>query len=169
ASAYAPNHVIKKCAGRDMQLVFDLAGQLDDLKHRGIDRRFIDDLLPEIECLIGNIESIRSYLNLNSTPEAMIRELLSRGLSKGAITMGESGAIIFDQASTHHIPAFEVDIVDTTGAGDAFTAGIIQKWVIEDSDPKSAGRFAAAFAALNCTVRGAHSNPPSTDQIQELL
>jgi ribokinase/sulfofructose kinase len=84
------------------------------------------------------------------------------------VTDGESSALLFDADDTYPVGAVEVEVVDTTGAGDAFTAGLIVAWLLEERPPQAAGRYAAAVAAANCTVRGAHASPPSRETVRGL-
>jgi len=53
-----------------------------------------------------------------------------------------------------HVPERECDPVDTTGAGDQFTAALIRAWLLGDAGPRAAGRIAATAAARNCTAEG---------------
>ena len=83
-------------------------------------------------------------------------KLLAMGPKLVAITMGADGCIIAGKQETTHIPSFKVDVVDTTGAGDAFMGGLsyglLQNW-----DHKHVGQFANACAALCCTKVGARA------------
>ena len=84
------------------------------------------------------------------------------------VTLGERGAMAVDSDGVHHAPAFEVDAVDTTGAGDVFRAGflfaLLRGWPTEDTL-----RFANAAAAVSCTRLGALGGIPSLDEVEELV
>jgi ribokinase/sulfofructose kinase len=67
------------------------------------------------------------------------------------------------------VPAFDVDVVDETGAGDAYVAGLIDAWLLGDRDPTAAGRFAAATAALACTAVGARGDQPTAERVEAFL
>jgi len=83
-------------------------------------------------------------------------KLLGMGPKLVAITMGSDGCIIATKNQTAHIPSYNVSVVDTTGAGDAFMGGLsyglLQGW-----DHQHVGQFANACAALCCTKVGARS------------
>jgi sugar/nucleoside kinase (ribokinase family) len=83
------------------------------------------------------------------------------------VTLGERGAIALDDDGLHVAPAFAVDAVDTTGAGDVFRAAFIyallRKW--------STGeilRYANAAAAVSCTRLGALGGIPSLEDVEAL-
>jgi sugar/nucleoside kinase (ribokinase family) len=66
------------------------------------------------------------------------------------------------------VPAFEVDVVDTVGAGDSFDAGFLSA-LLEGANPQDAGCFAAATAALTCTGRGPLEKMPRRNDVLEFL
>lgn len=169
SSAYVPVDALRDLASSDTPLVFDLAGRFEDLEHRGLTRRGLDDVLPGVDCFVANVAAARSYVDRDASPRELAAELRARGCPRGAVTRGDRGALLFDAEDTYRIPAIEVDVVDTTGAGDAFTAGLIHAWLLGDRPAREAGRFAAAAAAHNCTVRGAHDDPPRVADVEALL
>jgi sugar/nucleoside kinase (ribokinase family) len=59
--------------------------------------------------------------------------------------------------------------VDTTGAGDAFVAALTDRWLLADDSPETAGRFAAAAAALNCRAEGARGGIADADRVRRFL
>jgi ribokinase/sulfofructose kinase len=79
--------------------------------------------------------------------------------------------------------AFDVETVDSTGAGDAFTAGLIDQWIageprgVDESEETAADRdgvapgvrFAAAVAAINCTSRFTQPGLPTRDEVEAFL
>lgn len=84
------------------------------------------------------------------------------------VTLGERGAMAIDKDGVHHAPAFEVDAVDTTGAGDVFRAGFIyallRGWPTDDIL-----RFANAAAAVSCTRLGALAGIPALAEVETLV
>jgi len=88
--------------------------------------------------------------------EKMARKLLKLGPELVAITMGAEGCLIARQGRVAHVPSMKVNVVDTTGAGDAFMGGLsfalLQGWPDE-----KVGLFANACAALCCTKVGARA------------
>lgn len=78
----------------------------------------LDYLLPNEEQLLG----LSGEHDLTSG----CRALLERGVGCVAVTCGANGAIVVDGAATERVPAFATDVVDTTGCGDAFSAGFLR-------------------------------------------
>ena len=101
-------------------------------------------------------------------PERALRKL--RPLNEGLLVMtrGDQGAVALGGDTFHVAPAFEVEAVDATGAGDVFRAGFIygllHKWPVPDML-----RFANATAALSCTKLGAIPSVPTLTEVQALL
>ncbi len=84
------------------------------------------------------------------------------------VTLGDQGAIALDDAGIHYAPAFTVDAVDTTGAGDVFRAGFIYA-LLRDWPTDEILRFANAAAAVSCTRLGALGGIPALDEIDALM
>jgi sugar/nucleoside kinase (ribokinase family) len=83
------------------------------------------------------------------------------------VTLGEQGAMAIDDHGTHYAPAFAVDAVDTTGAGDVFRAGFIYAW-LRGWPTDDILRFANAAAAVSCTRLGALGGIPSLEEVEAL-
>jgi ribokinase len=83
-------------------------------------------------------------------------KLLEYGPKTVAITLGERGCVVFNGKERHEIGAFPVDVVDTTGAGDAFHGGFIYS-ILRGFDLEKAGRFANACGAICCRQVGARA------------
>ncbi len=83
-------------------------------------------------------------------------------------THGTDGAMLLDGDRLHHVPAFGVKAVDTTGAGDAFRAAFIYA-LLQNKSPIEILRFASAAAAISCTREGAITSMPSLEDIQQLI
>jgi sugar/nucleoside kinase (ribokinase family) len=75
------------------------------------------------------------------------RRLLDGGAGLLAVTCGADGAMVVSREETQEVPAFAVDVVDTTGCGDAFSAGFVYATRIGRS-PRDAAVLGNAVAAL---------------------
>ena len=69
------------------------------------------------------------------------------GAKVGIVTLGEEGAIVATKEKTFVIPVFSTNVVDCTGAGDAYMAGFLVKY-LRTEDAWKSGLFASATASL---------------------
>jgi len=100
---------------------------------------------------------------------AAARAFLAMGARNALITLGEKGAFLHGEAGTALVPAFHVqNVVDTTGAGDAFNGGFAVA-LAEGKSPLDAIRFANATAALSVQKPGTAPSMPTRVEIEALL
>lgn len=96
------------------------------------------------------------------------RKLIEKGVMYSIITLGSQGSVLIKPDKALYYPPFRVDVVDTTGAGDAFNAGLAvalsQGYPIEE-----AVKWANACAALKITKIGAQSGLPNKHELEEFL
>jgi sugar/nucleoside kinase (ribokinase family) len=89
-------------------------------------------------------------------------------LRAALITLGAEGCHVVTETERKRIPAFTVDVVDPTGAGDAFVAGVAwgmsQRWEWDEI-----ARFANAVGALSCCSLGAQTSLPSLEDVRTLI
>jgi ribokinase len=97
--------------------------------------------------------------------EAAGRALLNKGVRTVIITLGAGGALIVRPGETTHVGGVSVDAVDTTGAGDAFTAGLAVA-LAEGKTLEQATRFANLAGALSTTKPGAMPSLPTRDEVE---
>ena len=93
---------------------------------------------------------------------------LHRAGTAVVITQGASGLVWQTDAQTGRLPAFEVDAVDTTGAGDAFHGAFAAGLAAEMPWPELL-RYASAVAAICCCKFGARLGMPTADAVDEFL
>jgi sugar/nucleoside kinase (ribokinase family) len=99
---------------------------------------------------------------------AGLRALLLRGARLAVATLGEWGAVALAQDASFESPGFEVNALDTTGAGDAFRGGFI--WaLLRRLDGARVLRTANAVAGLACEATGAQGGLPSEAATEALL
>jgi sulfofructose kinase len=101
--------------------------------------------------------------------EACARNFLRRGPRTVVVTDGVAGSWGWTQAGEyHHQPAFQVQVADTTGAGDvyhgAFIYGTLHGW-----DMAQTLRFASAVAGLKCTSVGGRAGIPTLADVERFL
>jgi ribokinase len=98
---------------------------------------------------------------------AAASELLALGPKSVVVTVGKDGAVFSDGESTEHLPAPEVDVVDTTGAGDAFV-GALAASLARDDSLRDAVAYAVRAGAAAVTKEGAQGALPTTEVIKAL-
>ena len=86
--------------------------------------KFVEPLLPHIDYFIPSIEEAEILSGIAGVEEN-IRFFQARGVKCPVLTMGGEGSIIAPGDARIHVPAYDIEVVDTTGCGDAFTAGFI--------------------------------------------
>ena len=84
------------------------------------------------------------------------------------VTQGRDGCFWLESGRLCHQPGFEVEVVDTTGAGDVFH-GALAVSLAQQASAADAVRFASAVAALKCTRPGGRAGIPDCDQTRSFL
>ncbi len=100
--------------------------------------------------------------------EVAAMALLDLGVGNVILTLGERGALLARGGKTERFPAFDVSPVDTTGAGDAFMAGLAVA-LAEGKALAEAVRWGNAAGALATTKLGAQSSLPTRQDVGNLL
>lgn len=170
-TAYTPDRVVSRLFEAAVDpafppIAFDLSGPIDELRGRATEPETIDLALERAALFVTGTVAAVSFFG---DRDAAIDRLASAPVPRAAYTRGEDGAALFDGGDRTEVDAFEVDAVDTTGAGDAFVAALLDRWLLGNEDPASAGRFAAAAAAINCTEAYTQPGLPTRDEVLEFL
>lgn len=95
--------------------------------------------------------------SLHSAKQA-IRVIHSLGVKETVMTLGDNGALYFNGTTMKHYNAISASVVDTSGAGDAFT-GSLAAGLVEGRNMDEAVKFAVAYASLAVEKKGASSMP----------
>lgn len=96
------------------------------------------------------------------------QELLRRGVKNVLVTVGKRGALLMSQSEYRLYPAFAVEPVDTTAAGDTFNAAFASQLACGEA-VSAAIRFANAAAALSTLKKGAQGSAPTRDEVLGFL
>ncbi len=132
-----------------------------------------DELLGAVDVLIPNESELRILSGLapddsTDTLELAYR-LQRRGVRQLVVTRGSRGALVVGaDGATHQVAGVPVKVVDTTGAGDAFTSALAVA-LAEKQPLLEAVRFAAVAGALACTRLGVIPALPSRAEVEVLL
>ena len=101
--------------------------------------------------------------------EAAARALRAMGAGAVVVTLGERGALYHDGARCEHVPAaYAGEVVETTGAGDAFN-GALAVALVRGDDPVVAVRFGCAAAGISVTRPGTAPSMPTLHEIEALM
>jgi ribokinase len=130
------------------------------------------DILSHVDFLTPNEHEAARLTGLAVDSLESAREAAGRLLASGAgavlITLGEGGVLACHGYTAIHFPAFSVEVVDTTAAGDAFNGalalGLAAGGTLEQAIP-----LASAAAALACTKRGAQDSLPGRAEVEAFL
>jgi len=109
----------------------------------------------------------RKITTIKEAEEAAL-EVISAKVKNVVVTLGKEGALVVNSKNSTHVPPFEVDIVDTTGAGDAFNGGLAIA-ISEGKDLVESTKFANAVAALNVTKIGTAPAMPYRKEVEDFL
>jgi ribokinase len=93
--------------------------------------------------------------------------LLECGVNVVCIKLADGGCVVVEHGCAFHIAAVPVDVVDTTGAGDAFTGGLAVA-LMEHRPLHQAARFAVAASHLAVTAWGSQPAYPTRGQIERM-
>lgn len=135
----------------------------------------LDELYPGVEALLPNVDylitsrDIPGKLAATDDLQKSLPDVHRRFACRlTAATLGTDGVLAWDGAQFHYAPAFCVDTIDTTGAGDLFHAGFIYALLKGWSLQKQLD-FACAAAALNCMAVGARGGIAPLAAIDRLM
>jgi len=133
----------------------------------------IDRITPRTEALVQAVtipifaEHVPAALTGEPDFERALRKLRRLNAGLMCVTLGPRGAVGLDGDTFYHEPAFTVDAVDTTGAGDVFRGAFITA-LLRGEASRDAMRFANAAAAISCTRLGAINGVPTFDEAAAL-
>jgi sugar/nucleoside kinase (ribokinase family) len=106
---------------------------------------WIADALPHTDYLLPNDEQVLGLTGATDLAEGA-RALVAAGVGCVAVTQGAKGALVVTADEVVEVPAYPIEVVDTTGCGDAFSAGFLRGLSL-GRDPTGAARLGCATAA----------------------
>jgi sugar/nucleoside kinase (ribokinase family) len=109
---------------------------------------------PHLDYLLPNDEQVLAFTGSDDLVEGS-RALIERGVGCVAATCGADGVLIVDADGDERVPAFDIEVVDTTGCGDAFSAGFLRGL--------SLGRSRTDSATLGCATAALVAQGLGTD------
>jgi sugar/nucleoside kinase (ribokinase family) len=131
----------------------------------------LEELLPHVDVLVSSKEFPRRLTGISDERAALVEtKARLRPDALVGMTMGERGAVIFHGGAFIESRAFAAPggCRDTTGAGDAFHAGLIYG-LLRGEEIEGCLTLGCAVAALKCRALGARTALPTTDELERLL
>jgi sulfofructose kinase len=128
------------------------------------------DLLQQIDAIIAAQDfptALTGHEDLGRALDALARESMAPFV---CVTLGPEGSLARCGGREIRTPAFPIDCVDSTGAGDVFRAAFVAACLrAPDGDIEDVLTYANAAAALNCRALGARGALPNVDEVEQLL
>jgi sulfofructose kinase len=112
-------------------------------------------------------QGLRSLTGIDD-PEAGLRAVAERHGGWVGVTLGENGIAWLEDGALQRMPAFQVDVVDTLGAGDVFHGGFAYG-LAQGMDIRTSLRLGAAAAAVKCTRKGGGPGAPTLAEVETFL
>jgi len=137
----------------------------DDLWHFKDPKEHIFKVLKDTDIFLPSISEAEYITGVRG--EEAYQSILDLGPSIVGITRGTDGSTILTKEGSYSAPSYKVDVVDTTGAGDAYAAGLIVGLLTEmpmDKIPY----FANAVSGLKITKKGA-MNVPTREEVEKFM
>ena len=156
----------------DVPLAFDVNFREHLWESPEAAREVVDPLLDRSRIIKMGDDELSPMLGTEDPQEAA-EMLLGRGAALALISLGSDGAVYATREFSGHVPAFEVDeVLDATGAGDAFLAAALthlseSAW--DEENVREATRRGTVAGAIACTAYGAMSALPTRNELESLL
>ena len=127
-----------------------------------------DRVMPYVDYLVASMEFPSNWTREPDPFRALTMLRDEYGMKVAAMTLGADGALALAGDGFHYSPAFVVNCVDTTGAGDVFHGALCYA-VLEEYPLDRALEFSNAMAALNCKAMGARGGIQPLEIAQQLI
>jgi len=155
-------HALKIAKKRKVLISYDPNLRKDLMKDDTM--KYVRRAAKYADVLIPSEEELKQIANEKEIDEAALHFKNKRIV----VTRGSKGSIMYYKNSKIIVPSFKVNVIDTTGAGDAFSAGI-SVGIINGYEGKKLLKFASAVAALSIQKKGAISSLPKLNDVKKFL
>ncbi len=125
-------------------------------------------VLPNVDYLVASSEFPAAWTGVNDPLAALEAIQNEFGMRVAAMTLGAHGALACEGGRFHYSPAYVVNCIDTTGAGDVFHGAFCYA-VLQRMPMRDALEFSNAMAALNCTAIGARGGIRGLNDVRALM
>jgi sulfofructose kinase len=127
-----------------------------------------EKVLPNVDYLVASSEFPAAWTGVADPFGALETLQTQYGMKVAAMTLGAHGSLARISGNFYYSPAFVVNCVDTTGAGDVFHGAFCYA-VLQGMGIEKTLEFSNAMAALNCTALGARGGIRGVDEVRALL
>lgn len=134
-----------------------------DTIYHGFDR-----VLPNVDYLVASSEFPAAWTGEGDPFKALETLQNEYGMKVAAMTLGAHGSLARENGTFYYSPAFVVNCLDTTGAGDVFHGAFCYA-VLQGMPMRDALEFSNAMAALNCTALGARGGIHGLEEIRAMM
>ncbi len=163
----ASYELLSRCSSEKIRISYDL-NYREALWSRDLFRSTALYTIRNFASLLSLTEEEAALLGFQGDPEEIVRTLLSEGPEYVGLKLGSRGCVIGTEKEIIFSNAFETRVVDTTGAGDAFTSAFIVA-VLEGMETGDMAFFANAVASAVCGSVGSTSGQPSRNEIEAFI
>jgi len=131
-----------------------------------------DELIALVDFIIPNETELSLLTGMevkdSSSAEKAAKKLIGLGAQNAIVTLGSKGALIVNKDTSTHVEPYQVDVVDTTAAGDAFIGGLASA-LDSASSLADAVRYGCACGAIATTKFGAQPSLPTKEDVENLV
>jgi ribokinase len=135
-------------------------------------RELPDELIAYVDYILPNETELNLLTGFPVTDAASVEQaariLLARGVKNVLATLGNKGALFVSSNQVTQANAYEVDVVDTTAAGDAFIGGFASA-LLREVEIEEAVKYANACGALAATKFGAQPSLPTKEETERFM
>jgi fructokinase len=165
--------LLRRAAATDCQILFD-PNYRPELWTSFDYEETVTQVCSFADLVKTSVEDMSDIEDSPQTPEAIAHELFNKGIQTVFVTDGDRGSHMFTQDSSWGIesishPGFKVENIDVTGAGDAFTAGILTALADGETEAIKILEYGNAVAALSTTEVGAMEALPDRSTVRGFL
>lgn len=127
----------------------------------------LEPSLPYVDVFLPSIEEAKQLTGFDSPPD-IAKFLMSYGIQTVGLKMGKRGSYVRTGTEEIHVPSYDVDVVDTTGAGDAYVAGFLAGTVM-GWDLKRTCQLASATGATCVTAIGTTAGIKNLEETMAII
>ena len=146
----------RKCRRQGIPVIIGMQCSPSFMRRAGVSDEDLHTALSLADLVIGGQECYQEYLGCNDSIQALEALYDKYRPTFGAVcTLGSAGSVWLDQQGFYQAGAYQVEPLDSTGAGDCFLGGLLYSYFAAGSDQRTALHFASAMGALKCGQLGA--------------